>query len=691
MAALMDLAATSPRWRDARPMIAEALERGIADLLAIRAIPGERVVMNAGSTRVAAAIDDELRVWDLTTRHERRFPLPSCASTPCRSPVAISPDGGRVAIAREGVRIWAFDDPDVSPTVLDGWDVALPEDGSVIVARGEDIERQAVSVAADGTETVLLDHMSQLLFDPDGRMVLGGDARDTAFVWRDGVVQQTSFRGENRPDHAVAIDDGNVFWVNVSGQVVRWDVANGTTETLAAVAAGSGAEILVAGDTLLVQADGLLQFIDLHATGSARTLRTGIESVSGLAAWPTPNSAVLENTKLLAVDPGGVSVMVDDDTSWELAWRADGAQLVALGTEVRVWKEAQRRTGFLTVNAKGPSGLGAHPGVVSNAAGTHVLVWADGDLDVFRRDGLTLEYVGSPPITPPEGCTQCLAPDGLHLVSWSGSAVVLRDLDGAARELGRVDGEPKVLRFAADGSIVAVAMLADGVSIRRWNADGSGGEIVCQESERWRWMQMSGDGLVVREHEGSTLCRLTDGSVDQMPGAEAIEFASGSRDGSTWAGHDTLTGELVAFDAAGRHAIAIAGPVVEVLISPDGDYAVARRKTDTVVWSIGDGAMRSLPINTAWGGVVFGPGDRVVLSDDEAHLVDLATGASRVLSSTAHPHWIFDDGAVLGTDYDGVRIWLDDLPFDPASLSAIVKSATNARLDESGELSIGTP
>jgi RNA polymerase sigma factor (sigma-70 family) len=383
------------------------------------------------------------------------------------------------SLGRIEVKEGRLGDPLFSP---DGRWLAVPEDGSVgryDVATG----RRLGGFPAEG---VLPASVSRLAGSPDGKLLAGGSADGSVYLW-DVATCAESFRlrGHQRSVHTVAFTPDNRTLVSAcfGGQVCRWDVATGTLVKRLEPKLERGPTIRLAedGKTLAVDLEKSVRLLD-SATGEERCTLPG-----------------------------------DQARAHGIGFSRDGKTLAT------VWAEAWSTEGTLALWDAGTGKLVRHFPIPGQAVGTVR----------FAPDGRTLVTAGHEPLVrlwdtatgrsllaepAHEGGVECLAftPDGRTLVSGARDGTVRlwdpstgrqqRELAGhswGANALAVLPDGRAVLSSGTDG-LIRLQELAEGKELRRI--------VLEQPAEERKWMRRPIFALGLSA-DGRTAASLSNGGM----------------------------------------------------------------------------------------------------------------------------------------------------------------------------------
>ena len=730
IAILAGLPADSTRWSAARIVAADARARGIGDVLPGHAAATEAVAVDGDGDRIATVAHDGIRVWDLTARTVQVIPLPA----PCGGQgdddcvfgawqLALSGDGRRLAATAGAVHVWDLEAAAAAPTVIQGDRAWMLDDGRVVVrvldSSAPAKSRIDVVDPTDGKATpVFTGWAEHWLVSPGGTVVaiLPEELR----IWRAGEPRVAVRAGPVRSD-AVA--------VSASGRLIAWAEAEARVGTASAPKYDTTLWVWRQGDkaptgypitwphdlaisrddtAVIWRRDDEVHWLYLEP---ALDLRSQVESVAGtateLACGPGRDVAIVAGGRgvgLVREGNAGQSLL-EEPRDWRPAVSGDGTRIALAGAAlVRTWSVGPAPYAVATPptvatppRARGDAAalprMVITPELVGSADGTtFVIDWTTHPVEVWRRTGGALARTGTLPID--NHADLSVSPDGKHVlyVDDDGAGIVPTG-GGEARRLDAAE----LGWFGPDGTPYTVG---EGQVIRRWNVDGTGGERVCPATDAWSAVRVSPDGSTIADLTGGTLrrCRLAGSVTDEVAGVGELEQWTLLDDGGRVAGWDrALASIVVAGDPGGaRRAVPITGAPIGVRISPDGRWVIGiAAEGGFTIGSVADGAVRSVAFSSAMSNeVAFLPGDVVAVAAQDAIVVaDLATGVHRVLPLGRTPGAIagYRDGALAVTRSGELRIYLDDLPHDPAALRVWLADATTARIGAAGELVTAEP
>jgi len=731
LALLAALPADSMRWSAARIVAAQARAEGIGGVLVGHAAATEAVAIDGDGDRIVSIARDGIRVWDLSAKTVRSIALPApCAGADdCvfgRWDLSLSRDGNLLAASAGAVYVWDLTKPDAKPSTIAGDRGWVLDNGRVVVLdeHARDARKTRVDVVdlATGDRVPAFTGWAEMwIVSPAGVVI--AVLPDELRVWRAGEERVAVRAGPVRAD-AVAVSE--------SGAVIAWAEAGAGSPGMASSPKadttlwvwhkGEGApvgypirwprDLTIARDdrAILWHDDDGLQWLALEPAVDLR--RDGGEDFDPpyeLLAGPSGDVAIERGARGIAVlrSGRGRETLLAEARDWRLGISGDGARLAAAGAAVvRTWPIGPSPVAIATpaFRATAPAAPGKRrpaprvvttPELIASADGTTFLIdWTTHPVEVWTRTGGALARTGTLPI--PSGADLSISADGKRVLFVDDDGAALMPVaGGAAKRLGDAD----IGWFGPDGTAYTVT---GGTVLRRWGPDGTGGDRICPETDGWT-MHVSADGSTVADVSGGAVhrCRLTGAVSDTIAGAGELTAWSLRDDGAAVAGYDRTRGALVAIDASGaRHAVPLpaarADVPFDVRISPDGRWMVAvAAEGGFTIADVAAGTARPVAYpGVMLNEVAFAPGDVVVVGAQDALLVaDLATGVYRVLPIGRTPGAVaaYGDGAIAATRAGELRIWLDDLPHDPAALRAWILDATNARLGPAGELVMTEP
>ena len=720
LAILAGLPAGSPRWSAARIVAADALARGAGDVLAGHAAATEAVAVDGDGDVIASIGKDGIRVWDLGARTVRAIALPP----PCgdaddcvfgRWSLALSRDGRRLAATAGVVYLYDLAAPAAAPTVVAGDRAWLLDDGKVVVgAGGGDDAHVDLFDPETGARSVLFAGAAEQWIVSPGGVVIAVHP-DELRVWRAGEARVAVRAGPVRAD-AVA--------VSRSGALIAWAEA----EARAGIASAPkddttlwvwrrGArgptgypiewphDLTIGRDdrTILWHDDGDVLWLALEpALDLARWRGGDAGRIDELHAGPARGVAALASDRGIAVVRDGVGAgwHLGLARDWRLALSGDGARLAAAGAPVvRTWAIGAAPVAIATPpwpatpplppGERRPPRMLTTPELVASADGTTFVVdWSAHPVEVWRRTGATLARAGT--LAIPNDADLSVSPDGATVlfVDDEGAATI-PTAGGPVTRLGPAE----LGWYGPDGAAYTVA---DATTVERWS--GGAATRVCAETAGWDAIRTSPDGGTVATLAAGAVrtCRLATGATASIDGVGALEAWTLRDDGGAVVGWDRAAGELVVAGAGAARRVPLAAPPIRVALSPDGRWAIAvAAEGGVTIVDVAAGAARPVALPGAMAPhVAFAPGDvAIVGAHDGVAAIDLATGVHRPLPLAGAPGAVaaYGDGAIAATAAGELRVWIDDLPHDPAALRAAILGASNARLGASGELVMAAP
>ena len=406
VALLATLPESSSRWGAARVVLADALARGVGDVLAPALADSSEIVLDATGNRVAAVIDGQLRVWDRREMTVRVIDLPDRCAGGCSShqwSLQLSPDGGRVAAAVEGrIIVWEVDTPAAPPRELAGFDIRF-SDGDVLVLRElEEGTTGAFRIRPDGSEEPLLTGFGATVLGPSGRVALGTSGGELR-VWRDGRIHRTGYT-EGGGGFVISADSSWIAWKEDRGRssgfrvtaIMVWQVGEGSPRQASLVDSYPEALLFSSdGSRLLVLAgtrthEITLPGLEAYLVSAPDDLGTG-----PVAKALSPGGAFAVASEHVAViDERGTKVLVRGQR-WNLA--VAGTTIAARGADVRVWSRASAGDGYLArprprrpvppPGVRTPEVLVGYRASVARDGGAVAVDWND-QVTLWTRDGV---------------------------------------------------------------------------------------------------------------------------------------------------------------------------------------------------------------------------------------------------------------------------------------------------------------
>jgi WD40 repeat protein len=427
---------------------------------------------------LAAAIDNEVYLWDAATGMERRRLAGDAATHEFRG-LAFSPDGKVLAAANSHESVWL-------------WDAATGKE----VRRLRGRHRGILAVA----------------FAPDGKTLATGGWDGLVRLW--DVAQFKEKRpepGHNAPVRAVAFAGAQVASVSSDGTLRLWDRATGA-ERVKAMTFAPNCKIGLAASAdgrLLATAGHEAGHIGVWEAATGKLLHSleadegpdgplafssdgrrlaAVTEVNGLALWD-----LARRKRLRQFDEARAGAL------YCVAFSPDG-RLLATGDnrgELRLWDAETRRSVRSLQTSAGGYGAGVH-GVAFSPDGRTVAA-------ACEEEGVWLWEVATGAergrlVTEEWAISVAFAPDGKSLACGGfGKLVYLWDLAGGrgpARLRGHL-GNINSVTFAADGK--ALASASDDTTVLLWDTAaafpaGARQPFVLSEREFWAlWGALRGD------------------------------------------------------------------------------------------------------------------------------------------------------------------------------------------------------
>jgi len=426
------------------------------------------------------------QVWDLGTLN--RPALHAEADSSAESPLALSPDGLLLAVARStdgDVELW------------DLRDAAQPQLRVVLTGHGEPV--RSLDFSPDGTglatasedDTVALwsldgsdrpsrtatltDHhadVRMVRYSPDGQSLITAGADNRVRLWNLGDARPK--RAATIPDYAAAVTlDGRMVAAINDDDATFWDIGDPAKPTRSGSFELRGSTLIAVTDgiqRLLAAFDGEITLWN-HQDGGfiGGTPASTPGSLTAVEVAPNGQVAVSVGPGVALWDisdragPGLLAELTDSDTPAmrAAAFAADGRLLAFVGADgaLHLWdiEDPRRPKEAAVTGAAGPlAAVAAAPGGTLVAAGG-----ADGTVTLWDVADPRGPRWLSASITHPTAVTSIdISPDGVLLaVAGAGGATELWDVRDAARPVRRatLDTEATEVWFADGGSTVVTA------------------------------------------------------------------------------------------------------------------------------------------------------------------------------------------------------------------------------------------
>jgi WD40 repeat protein len=618
---LITLADAQRSLADSRQVVVEAAAQSAAD-------PGLAAMLSVQAQRIAPTAETTSSLLGVRDPGYRELPASGTVNS-----VAVSPIGGRLAVADQGggVELWDIAArthtlldaaPDRSPTYA----VAFSPDG-VTVAGASQAGVVTLWDAASGRRVgVLAGHrgpVQSIAFSPDGRLAATGGIDGTIRLWsttsRTEVAALVGAAGPTGPINSVAFSPNGrvVASANADTTVAVWNVASRSREVVLHGPALPVTEVAfdAIGGTLAIVGDD----------GSVRLWDGGAQTFVGTI----PETAI-GHIRSVAFAPGGGTLAVGSDHGAVQIWRLSqrvlvpavtlrgslaSVQALAFGPDgTLAAAEGNSRIGIWDLG--GSSLLGGQPAAGQAPAAALALApaasdllataGADGIARVWRaRDGAAFWTVPAPTgagassrrlamARTPDGRTLLAAPAGFGLVAvWD---------VGARRRLALL-GDPgasqpvSTLALSPDGRQVAFA--TSGPLIQLWDVptQGHAGDIADAYASV-NGVAFSPDGRVLASANDDGIVDVSDvrsrALIAQLPAhVGPVETVAFSPDGATVAtGGDE--GTVTLWSVASHQQLGLPltghrGAVVSVAFGPDGHrLAGAGQDGTALLWNLPD-------------------------------------------------------------------------------------------------------
>ncbi len=671
-----ELSHGSKHWREARTIVADAEQRGVAHVFkSDGGVTVSQLAWNAAGTRLAAIVGGELMMWDLASGVTYRLPGP-----PSRPQTSIGWDGDdviHVDRAEQQVSRWhplrGGDDPVVQ--YADAEAISISPDGKWLLVTSMD-GGTLVELATKTAHEIAwrVDHV-------------GWEARSTAVLVSDNRSFEAR-RTDVQTGHSELwrYPDDNVVVANLAGYGAQWFMTSNTRPLLKAGPGDWPAGYAREGDAIAVLSDGRVATTNSYV---------GSESDSDGTEEQTAEPSVF-------ITDGSSSQAVTRLRGHHMSTTALGASLggtiasADFGGNVRVWSRTRVvRSG--------------HPRVISGAflsadrtqlvalqreAIDHIDLATMAPTTSDRRvdvDGSAIPHstrdddlINADAVAMARGADTAIAIDHQSaLWVWkdgTGRRVCGRGLvRGCAAELAAISANGKRIAALSHGRVMQWDENGTAVSVADYDLDGASAIALSPEGAV---VAVAARG-VARGHRivlsGARTEEITlpiDGEISALvfsPDATHLAF-----------GLDTT---IHWFDLATRSDRILEGHGLAILalsFASDGRLVSVSGDNTARIWNPTAGTSIVLRGHTKPIRTIEVLGDAAVTTslDGTARLWDLATGAHRILPdhATAPMFAGFAHGEIFVLDRDGrLSRYTDNTPWGEPALRGWIDALTNVR------------
>ncbi|MEO8702087.1 MAG: WD40 repeat domain-containing serine/threonine-protein kinase [Kofleriaceae bacterium] len=689
-------------WREARMIAADALSRGIADVLRGKSAYAIRFSFDGTELAVYEYETGDVRIWDLATKTSRTVAVGATIVD-----IAIDKDGKLVA-TDDDAAVWRWD------TRSGAIELLVPASSSNVPSR----------LSPDGTHAIVFDRKASFLIDiaghrreyPPYRFVTWTSDGRTLFATTmrqlDRIDAETGALTVVRDDlsnpHDLASDGTRIWAKSFDLEVAQknefpWrlivDVGSGRKRRLptpigrmAAVSPGvlatTGMQMMSQEATLLGrrQRDGRTNRIEgIVAADTAITISDDHDLMVRLVGNDqVPQIAVSRDGTLASVDQSGrirlwrlpvVARSHGDGKSTTSAARltADRRELVMtrLGPKLDIRDVATGVTRTITVTQ-------FPPGVVPEAVERAVRTTSVGD-----------HHFGETTYGPDDEILELAASaNGRRLVSLDDQKnIVVWDLD---TNTGRRIADAGIhVAISPDGTTIATAR--EGDILERWDVATAAPTLLAREMATTTLAISPDNRVLAASLQGSVYLFAAVGKAARTlapSGNGGYRAAAFTPDGSkaVLAGDDAA---LHVYDLATNTSKKLAGHaavVTTLVMAADNRHFAASGADPAIrVWDLADDSSVTLRGHTDLvTSMVFEPDDHLVTASDDhtARVWDLRTATGRTLTGHAdvvlYAAYVPGGSRIVVVDrYRQVAEYPDDVPVDGVLLRAWLANATN--------------
>jgi WD40 repeat protein/serine/threonine protein kinase len=727
---LKSYSAEGPDWSAARVIAADALSRGVSQVILRGHTSGVAAVAFSpdGQKLASAGWDGAVRLWDLSTEASQNFTGIETGV----DKIAFAPNGRWLAIAAwDDPRLFLWNPSSGTTQQLEGHEtgveaIAFSPDSELLASVGRD-ETLRLWTVTSGAARVLSTNQkvaAHVSFSNDGRWLITQSWDDKVYVW--DLMTGMSRVIEDRSCFALSAAGSHLVTGGANGTIFVTNLLNGNSQKLE----GHSDRI----DALAVSHDGELVASTADYTLRLWNLRDDEETqVLGNSLYE-PFLTFSPDGRLLATT-GSEQDEVDVVKLWDtatgrtrilrghvaevkdMAFSPDRRFIATAGEDqtVRLWDlevgsptVLESDQGLRADAALSPDGrfvAEARYSELSHEAGPRDIVLFDLERD--ERHVLDGKPVLPGPISiskpeserafPIEQLANYLAfsPNSQYLASscMNGTVFLWNILDGTTRQLtGHADA---VISVGFDPHSRLLASTGADKSIRLWEVSTDETQILRGHQDWVGKVAFSPDGKLLASASWDNTARLWElktGRSRTFSGhSDVVVYVAFSPNGRTLAsGSLDSTVRLWNVDTGEQRLLSGHEQAVRcIAFSPDGTTLASAGSDSTVhIWDLDTGKSQVLKghgIHVV--SVAFSPDGRSLVTssaggDMDARLWDLTTLESRVLPhSGLHNIFradFFPDGRSIMTAAEdgGIRIWRDDLPHESSALRTWLESAT---------------